>query len=205
MKKLFLLLIFNAILLANVGVIKDFRGNVEILRNSNTYNATSNFILQENDKILTKNNGKAQIVFKDNTVVTLGRNSILEINKYLINGANSSVKLNAKRGSYEVISGEISRLAQKNFEFQAKTASIGIRGTKFAGNLDDDFIDCTRGEIEVKVGGKIYNVKEGNRIHYKNVGMIKIQKLKPVDFYMIRLGDDSGVKKLIEQEKQYKR
>lgn len=189
MRILFLLLI-NICLFANVGTFRNVYGGVEILRNGTNIVAKTNDFILENDKILVKSNGKAQIVFIDNTVLTLGKNSILEVKKYLINGANSKVNLKIDKGSYNVNSGEISKLAQKNFEFQAKTATIGIRGTEFNGNLGkEDFVACTDGEIEVKLGNKNYQVKKGDKLSYKNHQMIHIKKLTPAEFKYIKLGN----------------
>lgn len=188
----FILLIFivSSYLLANVGNIVNYVGDVEILRNNSSIAVEyKNYELLENDTVITKNNAKAQIVFIDNTTLTLGKNSTLKINKYLINGTNSKVDLNAKKGSYDLISGEISKLARKSFKFQANTATIGIRGTRFSGDVNQKFVDCNDGEIDVKIGNKTYNLKKGERLHYKNLKTIKLKKLEPSEFKMIRLGN----------------
>ncbi|MBZ8006957.1 FecR domain-containing protein [Campylobacter sp. RM9334] len=188
MRILLLLVFFSISLVANVGSIVNYVGDVEVLRNQSTINVNhKNYELLENDIILTKNNAKVQIRFIDNTTLTLGKNSTLQINKYLINGANSKVNLKAKKGSYDLVSGEISKLARQNFTFQANTATIGIRGTRFSGDVNNGFVDCVSGEIEVGVGGKKYNLKKGERLHYKNLGIIKLEKLKPSSFNVIKL------------------
>ncbi|MBZ7985648.1 FecR domain-containing protein [Campylobacter sp. Cr9] len=182
--------IFANYLLANVGSIVNYVGDVEILRNNESIVVQNkNYELLENDTIITKSNAKVHIVFIDNTNLTLGKNSTIKINKYLINGANSKVDLNAKKGSYDLTSGEISKLARQSFKFQANTATIGIRGTRFSGDLNQKFVDCNDGEIDVKVGNKTYNLKKGERLHYKNLKTIKLKKLEPSEFKMIRLGN----------------
>lgn len=205
MRFLLFIITFSTFALAKVGNIINYTGDVEVLRNSQSLLVDyKDYELLENDKIITKKNAKVQIKFIDNTLLTLGKNSTLEINKYLINGTNSKVKLKAKKGTYDLTSGEISKLARQNFSFQANTATIGIRGTRFSGDVKEGFVDCSLGEIEVDVNGKKHIVKKGERLNYKNINMIKIKKLKPAEFHYIKLGGND-FDKFLEQEKQYKR
>lgn len=188
MRKILFIFLFSNLIFANVGMITNYTGDVEVLRNLKSFKVDSkNYELYKNDKIITKSNAKAQIKFVDDTVLTIGKNSIIEINEYLINGANSNVKLNAKKGSYDLISGKISKLARDKFSFQATTATIGIRGTRFSGDVTKGEVECSSGEINVKVGGKNHILKKGERLQYKNIRTIKIKKLKPTEYNFIKL------------------
>lgn len=188
MRFIFIIFAIFSNLFAGVGSIVNYVGDVEILRDNKSILVDyKDYELLENDTILTKNNAKAQIIFIDNTKLVLGKNSILKINQYLINGSNSKVDLNAKKGSYDLISGDISKLARKSFKFQANTATIGIRGTRFSGDVNEKVVDCNEGEIDVKVGNKTYNLKKGERLHYKNLKTIQLKKLTPNEIKKIRL------------------
>lgn len=170
MRKILLICIFYNFIFANVDVISNFIGDVEILRNLKSNKVVSkNYELFKNDKIITKSNAKAQIKFIDDTFLTIGKNSIIEINEYLINGANSNMKLKAKKGSYDLISEKISKSARNKFSFQATTATIEISDARFSEDVAKGEVECSSGEINVNVGGKNHILKKGERLQYKNL------------------------------------
>lgn len=191
MKKLALILFLTNLLFANVGKIVTLRGDVTIVSNNKERVAKANDILEENDKIITKNNAKLQIKFVDNTIVTLGKNTTLNIKDYVIDGKKSKVSLEVNNGHFKVMSGNISKIARENFEFQAKTATIGIRGTVFVGSLGKvDKVGCLEGAIDVKVGNKSQLVKAGDQLRFDNDKIIKIEKIVPKEYETINTGKE---------------
>ncbi|MBT0883543.1 FecR family protein [Campylobacter sp. 2018MI13] len=194
MNKIALIVFLASSLFANIGKIVTLRGDVVILSDNKERIAKTNDILEENDKIITKNNAKLQIKFIDNTIVTLGKNTTLNIKDYVIDGKKSKVSLEVNNGHFKVISGNISKIARKNFEFQAKTATIGIRGTVFVGSLGKvDKVGCLEGAIDVKVGNKTSLVQAGNQLRFDNDKVIKIEKIVPKEFETINTGKESQV------------
>ncbi len=169
MKKIFLLLIFTVYCLyANVGSITAIDGNVLILRDSSEIKANLNDIVKKNDTIKSLGNSKAQILFEDSTIITIGKDSILNIQEYLVDTAsNSSVKLSIPMGIFKVMTGEISKLAPDKFKLKTKNATIGIRGTIFLGNTNNemDKIACLKGVIIVEAQGKSVDLHEGEIIY----------------------------------------
>lgn len=155
MKKIILLLLFFTIsLFANIGKISAFSGDVKVDRNAKLLNATIGFILEQKDTVKTSDNAKAQIVFEDGTVISIGKNAVLNINEFLndtSNPKNSKVDVKFAEGAFKTITGGIGKVAPERFKLQTKSASIGIRGTIIYG--DQSMIACTQGEIEVEAGG----------------------------------------------------
>lgn len=149
-----LLLLFAISLFANIGKISAFSGDVKIDRNTKLLNATVGFILEQKDTVKTSDNAKAQIVFEDGTVVSIGKNAILNINEFVndtTNPKNSKVNIKFAEGAFKTITGGIGKVAPDRFKLQTKSASIGIRGTVIYGN--QQMVACTQGTIEVGVGG----------------------------------------------------
>ena len=149
-----LLLLFAISLFANIGKISAFSGDVKIDRNTKLLNATVGFILEQKDTVKTSENAKAQIVFEDGTVVSIGKNAILNINEFIndtTNPKNSKVNIKFAEGAFKTITGGIGKVAPDRFKLQTKSASIGIRGTIIYGN--QQMVACTQGEIEVEAGG----------------------------------------------------
>ena len=171
MKKIFLLLIFSVYCLyANVGSLTAVDGNVIILRDSFEIKANVNDMVKKDDTIKSLGNSKAQINFIDETIVTIGKDSSLNVQEYFVDTAlNSSVKLSIPMGVFKVMTGKISKLAPDKFKLKTKNATIGIRGTIFLGNTNNDMdkIVCIKGIVIVEAQGKSVDLHEGEIIYIK--------------------------------------
>ncbi len=154
MKFLIYLLFFSSFLFAEIGKISAIIGDANISRDGQKYKVTLGKILKEKDIIVTSDNSKLQIIFNDNTIVTLGKNSSLDISEYVYdtnNPKNSKTDLNFFRGAFKTITGNIGKINKEKFKLRTKAASIGIRGTIILGNQTN--IACTSGEISVSSKG----------------------------------------------------
>jgi hypothetical protein len=162
----FLVIFFSAILLfANVGNITDMKGDVKIVRNQKSIKANINIPLDINDTVVTYDNSKAKIVFKDNTIITIGKNSAFKIKEYFM-GKKPKAKFNFLKGTFLSMTGKIGKIAPKRFKLETKNASIGIRGTIVFGEIypTKDIIGCSKGLISVTKNGQTILVKEGKMI-----------------------------------------
>ncbi len=79
--------------------------------------------------------GRVQLMFKDNTLISLGRNTQMLIQDYLWEPGNKASKVETfvKEGSFRVMGGAITRDAPQNFKTHTPAATIGIRGSMYAG------------------------------------------------------------------------
>lgn len=188
MKKLILLLSVITLSYASIGKISAIRGDAVVITDGIETKALLNHKLNEKDIVKTSNNARLQIIFNDNTVTTLGKNTSLIINDYLLNGKNSKVNLEVNQGSFKVITGEISKIARKNFSLKAQTATIGIRGTVFIGEVGFNVnkLACLQGAIDVKVGNKSSLINSGKQISFKENKIVKIEALKANDFSLTK-------------------
>ncbi|MDP2329478.1 MAG: FecR domain-containing protein [Reyranella sp.] len=84
--------------------------------------------VQANERITTRANDRAHVVFLDGTALTIGPNSALVIDRYVYdpNRKAGDIALNVTRGTFRFVGGAIS----KNNEVTIRTpsATIGIRG-----------------------------------------------------------------------------
>jgi hypothetical protein len=84
--------------------------------------------VQANERITTRADDRAHVVFLDGTALTIGPNSALVIDKYVYDPDRKAgdIALNVTRGTFRFVGGAIS----KNNEVTIKTpsATIGIRG-----------------------------------------------------------------------------
>lgn len=152
MKLLILLILFTNILFANVGKIVSLKGEANITRDNKTFQVKRDTLLKEKDLLTTKNNSKVQILFKDETIISIGKNSTFKINDYLFeNKDNVKAEFSMIKGVFRTITGKIGKIAPQNFKLKTKSASIGIRGTQIITQITEgtEKIFCTEGQIEV--------------------------------------------------------
>lgn len=132
MKTLLLLLFFPIILLASIGKITSVKGEVYIQRETTTISAKVGSILELKDQIITKNNSKVILLFNDNTSITVGKSSTLEVRKYVFDTntkSNNKATFGFGKGIFRTITGKLGKLNPKGFKIKTSTATIGIRGS----------------------------------------------------------------------------
>lgn len=134
MKNLLLILLLTTAVFGNIGKITAVKGNVTIERESSKLTAKVGDILEKKDKILTADSSKALLMFKDKTVITVGKNSEFEVESFLFDSANppkNEAQFKFAKGIFRTITGGIGKLNKEKFVIKTKSASIGIRGTIF--------------------------------------------------------------------------
>lgn len=181
MRSILLFFVFVGVIFANeVGKFSLVKGEVNILRDGQTLGANSSDLVYNKDVITTKKASKAQIRFKDGTIVTLGKDTSLNIKDYVFNKEQSKVDMGVDDGSFKVITGEIGKVAKNNFKFKANSATIGIRGTIFAGEVGakQNMIACVQGAIVVSAGDQMKQVSAGKMVEVNNN---KLGDIKPID------------------------
>lgn len=166
MKYLVFILIFTSSLFGAIGKITTIKGEVYINRDSKNIPARAGSPLETSDKIITKSKSKAILLFNDKTSITVGKNSELEVKKYIFNNtvaSNNEAEFKFGKGVFRTITGRISKLNRSKFKIKTRTASIGIRGTHVLASVEKDIeqIACTSGSISVLASGGTMFVDAG--------------------------------------------
>jgi len=205
MKKIVLLLLtFNLLLFANVAKIVAMNGEATVLRDNNTITLAVGNELLKDDVIQTKNNTKIQIIFKDETIVTIGKNSEFKINDYIFDEANQqyNANLGLVQGTFRTITGKIGKVAPEKFKLNSKSSSIGIRGTQILSNvqIQGDTIFCTEGEIEIvsQLTGETITLQAGQFVQIREGEPAVVQEF---DAQTINT-TDTNTKFLNDEEKE---
>ena len=156
MFRILAILVFSmSFLFAEIGKISAIIGDASLTRDSKSLKLFVGTEIEKNDIIKTSSNSKLQIIFKDNTIVTLGKNSALNIEEYFYDKnqpKKSKTELNFFKGAFKTITGQIGKINKEKFKLKTKTATIGIRGTVILGNQNS--IACIQGEVVVENLGK---------------------------------------------------
>lgn len=167
MKYIFFLLALSSFIWSSIGNIGVVKGNADIVRNVNKLKVKSGMELEVEDKIITKEKSRVQAILKDNTIVTIGQNSIFVFDRYKFGTKDDSqADMHIERGFFRSITGKIGKIAPSRFNIKTVSTTIGIRGTDFSAFVSDkkEIITCHRGRISVAIEGKTYIVDEGKQL-----------------------------------------
>jgi hypothetical protein len=161
------ILISTIYLYGSVGYISAIKGEILVNRNGSKSKAFKGLELEKGDTIFSLKQSKAQIIFKDKTVIKIGQKTTFKINDYLFDETkNSTAQFKIRHGFFSVVTGKIGKVARKNFKLKTKTFAIGIRGTHFQGFVSDtkENIVCLKGAILLYFKDKIIELASGEII-----------------------------------------
>ncbi len=135
------LLVVNQPLLAEekpIGLVVALRGVVTAV---NTSGAQRRLAVQGKiypaDTIKTGSRGRVQMMFDDNTLVSLGTNTDMQIAEYQWNPDKKTgvMKTRVQEGVFRIMGGAITQVAPDNFKTETPAGTIGIRGSMYAGKV----------------------------------------------------------------------
>jgi len=123
-----------------VATVQKVSGMATVVRQDHTLSAKIGLEIWENDTIRTGPDGSIGVVFRDDTVLSLGPESVLFIDEYVFAPGQGkfSLVIRMLKGTVAYLSGLISKLAPESARFKTPTASIGIRGTKFVARVEGE-------------------------------------------------------------------
>ena len=123
----------------DVGLIKVSKGSVQIQRGSAKAPATVGAGVQASDVIVTGADGSAGITFTDNSLVSVGPNSVFAIDKYSFDTTTHQGEFegNLKQGRLAAISGKMVKQSPESMKIRTPSAIMGVRGTEFLVQVDD--------------------------------------------------------------------
>jgi hypothetical protein len=116
-----------------VGSIRTVTGTAVIGRQNQTLPARIGERIFKNDLLITGPDGSLGMIFKDDTLLSLGPNTVVIVKEFLFSPAEGKLSLVAKlfKGTVAVLSGIIAKLSPESVRFETPVGNIGIRGTKF--------------------------------------------------------------------------
>jgi FecR-like protein len=120
----------------------------------------------EKDTLVTDAKGSGEIIFIDDSLLSLRENTTLEIAKYQYGKGSSSAQdstiLNLTKGGFRTITGIISKENPKGYQANTPVATIAVRGTQYSlyytpGQGQNGMVaELEKGVIEISnAGGKV--------------------------------------------------
>lgn len=93
------------------------------------------------DDIKVGDGGRMQVMLLDETIFTLGANSVMRIDEFVYDPADdtkNTLSTSIKRGAFRFVSGQVAKRDANAMTVKLPSATIGVRGTSVAGEVDDN-------------------------------------------------------------------
>jgi len=118
----------------HIGSIKTFGGTVEVIRQGEAVTPVAGTRLFTRDIVKTGRDGSAGIILQDDTILSLGPDSELDMKEFRFDPQKKDFSLVCRmiRGTFIFISGVIGRLSPESITVETPDGTVAIRGTKFA-------------------------------------------------------------------------
>ena len=124
---------------ADVGLVKVSKGSVQIERNGAKIAAPVGASVMASDVIMTGADGSAGITFTDNSLVSVGPNSVFAIDKYRFDSTTHAGEFEGslRKGRLAAISGKMVKQSPESMKIRTPSAIMGVRGTEFVVQVDE--------------------------------------------------------------------
>jgi hypothetical protein len=124
---------------SEAGLIKVSKGTVEIQRAGTKVPATVGAAVRTSDVIVTGADGSAGITFTDNSLVSVGPNSVFAIDKYRFDTTTHAGEFegNLRQGRLAAVSGKMVKQSPESMKIRTPSAVMGVRGTEFVVQVDE--------------------------------------------------------------------
>jgi hypothetical protein len=121
-----------------IGVVKAVDGGALIGRGPDRIPARIGDRVQLGDHLETDGNGALGITFKDDTRISIGPRSQLDLMEFQFTPADRHYAFVVQflRGSLLYVSGLIGKLSPESISIQSPIGTVAVRGTRFLGRID---------------------------------------------------------------------
>jgi hypothetical protein len=124
---------------ADIGLVKVSKGSVQIQRDGARLPAGVGAGLRTADVIVTGADSSAGITFTDNSLVSIGPNSVFAIEKYRFDTTTHAGEFqgNLRQGRLAAASGKMVKQSPESMKIRTPSAIMGVRGTDFVVQVDE--------------------------------------------------------------------
>jgi hypothetical protein len=124
---------------ADIGLVKVSKGTVTIQRDGARIPAVVGTGLRTADVIITGSDSSAGITFTDNSLVSVGANSVFAIDKYRFDTTTHAGEFegNLRQGRLAAASGKMVKQSPESMKIRTPSAIMGVRGTDFVVQVDE--------------------------------------------------------------------
>ena len=122
----------------DIGQIKVTKGGVQIERDGKRQAAAVGMSVRPADVVVTGADGSAGITFLDNSLVSVGPNSVFAIDKYAFDTTThvGEFEGNLKQGKLAAVSGKMVKQSPESMKIRTPASVMAVRGTEFVVQVD---------------------------------------------------------------------
>lgn len=123
----------------SVGVVKVSQGRVQVERDGKALPAGVGTAIHAADTLRTGADGSAGITFADNSLVSVGPNTVFSIDRYRFDSTTHAGEFEGslKRGKLAAVSGKMVKQTPESMKIRTPSSVMAVRGTEFVVSVDD--------------------------------------------------------------------
>ena len=121
-----------------VGSVKTVSGEAKLGRDGKRITADVGDHLHQGDVLYTSSDSTMGVIFRDDTILSLGPESEVSIDEFVFDPAEDSLSFltSVGKGTAQYISGQIAKIQPDAMLVDTPQSTIGIRGTRFLVKVD---------------------------------------------------------------------
>ena len=164
----------------DIGKVISLTPGVYALRDGKTEAVALHAGIRASDTVQTDATGRVKILLNDDSTVSLGSNTTMDMNEYEDAGAKPAFGINVSQGVIRAITGKIVDQNPDGFKITTPEATVGIRGTiislRTGEGVTTVYVENTLRQVYVDN----INVPSGNKITLSS-DPIRIEPILPQD------------------------
>jgi len=123
-----------------IGFVKSTSGRAYIYRQKFMFPAQMSDVLMEKDTLITKGGGSMGVVLQDNSVLSLGPNSRVDLSRFRFDPSVDKAEFTTKvrKGTMVYMTGIIAKINRKGLRIETPNVVCGVRGTRIAIRVDSN-------------------------------------------------------------------
>ena len=123
----------------DVGQVKVTKGVVHVERDGARMPAVVGMPIRQSDRLVTGADGTVGVTFADNSLLSVGPNSALAVDRFSFNASTHEGQFDAslQRGTLAVVSGKMVKQSPDAMRIRTPASILGVRGTEFVVKVAD--------------------------------------------------------------------
>ena len=123
----------------DAGVIKVSQGQVQVEREGKAVPASVGMAIRASDTLRTGPDGAAGVTFTDNSLISVGPNTVFSIDKYRFDSTTHAGEFEGslRKGKLAAVSGKMVRQTPESMKIRTPSSVMAVRGTEFVVAVDD--------------------------------------------------------------------
>ena len=123
----------------DVGQVKVTKGVVHVERAGARIPAVVGMPIRQSDRLVTGADGTVGVTFADNSLLSVGPNSVLAVDKFAFDASTHEGQFDAslQKGTLAVVSGKMVKQSPEAMKIRTPASILGVRGTEFVVKVAD--------------------------------------------------------------------